>query len=194
MAARPDREAEVNLANRLSLLRMVLVPLFVLSLVYYSPEKTYLRGVSVAIFILACATDALDGTLARKLNQRTVLGSYIDPIADKLLLVSGFLSLSFMRHLPSTVFIPAWVTVAVISRDVIILIGSAVIFITTGRLKAAPLFIGKATTVAQMTTLFLALLSAPPAVLWAAFVATVALTILSGIRYIQMGGRLIQTA
>ncbi|MBI3252029.1 MAG: CDP-alcohol phosphatidyltransferase family protein [Candidatus Omnitrophica bacterium] len=193
MAAAPDRETELNLANRLSLLRIILVPVFVLSLVYYSPEKNHLRFLSVGIFILACATDALDGYLARRLGEQTVLGSYIDPIADKLLLVSGFLSLSFMGHLPAAIRIPAWVTVAVISRDLLIIIGAIIIFITTGRLKAEPLFVGKATTVLQMATLFLSLLAAPGGILFLFFIATVTLTILSGVLYVQMGGRLLQT-
>lgn len=182
----------MNLANNLTVLRILLVPVFVGSLVYYSPERQALRLAAAALFLAACATDALDGYLARKLNQKTELGSTIDPIADKLLLLSGFLSLSFMGHLPEAMRIPAWVTLAVISRDGLILIGSVVIFITTGRLKTTPLFIGKATTVLQMLTLFACLVSTPPGIRSGLFLAVFVLTLASGLSYIRMGSRLLQ--
>lgn len=183
----------VNLANNLTILRIVLVPAFVGCLLYYSPEKPWLHAAAIDLFLLACLTDGLDGFLARKMNEMTTLGSYIDPIADKMLLMSGFLSLSFMSHLPEAMKIPAWVTITVISRDVVIVIGSLLVFVSTGRLKAAPLFIGKLTTVCQMATLFvsLILLGQP----WRNFFygLTVAFTLVSGVRYIRMGGRLLQS-
>ena len=141
---------------------------------------------------MACLTDAFDGLIARKLNQRTDFGSYIDPIADKLLLTSGFLSLSLMQNLPASMRIPAWVTISVISRDVIILIGSTLIFLSTGSLKARPLFIGKVTTVCQMATLCALLLAAPAWLRQTLFILTVFLTGFSGILYIQMGERVFQ--
>ena len=182
----------MNLANNLTVLRLLLVPFFVGTLLYYSPEKNYLHGLSIAVFILACITDGADGYIARKLDQQTVLGSYLDPIADKLLLLSGFLSLSFMSHLPVSIHIPAWVTIPVVARDVIILIGSAMVFLTTGKLKAQPVLIGKVTTVCQMTTLFMSLISAPPQIQAGLFGLTVFLTILSGVRYIWIGERLMR--
>ena len=183
----------MNLANNLTVLRIVLVPLFVGTLLYYSPEKAYLKDVAAALFVIACLTDALDGYLARRMNEKTVLGSYIDPIADKLLLLSGFLSLSLMSHLPPAMRIPAWVTIPIISRDVIILIGSTMIFVTTGTLKARPLWIGKVTTVCQMSTLFFSLMMAPPALQICLFVLTVLFTVLSGVSYIRLGGQMLQT-
>ena len=173
---------------------MLLVAVFVSLLVYYSSEKPYFLPLSAAVFALACVTDALDGYLARQLDQRTTLGSYIDPIADKLLLVSGFLSLSLIPDLPAAVHIPAWVTIPVITRDMIILIGSVMIFVTTGHLKAQPLFIGKLTTVFQMMTLFFSLVSAPVQVRSILFIVTVFLTIASGVQYIRIGGRLFQAS
>ena len=115
----------------------------------------------LGIFLLACLTDAVDGYVARKMGQKTVLGSYIDPIADKLLLLTGFLSLSFMGHLPPSMKIPAWVTISVVARDILIFIGSAMIFVIQGSLKAEPIFVGKITTVFQMSTLWVALIAAP---------------------------------
>ena len=182
----------MNLANNLTVLRLLLVPLFVGSLLYYSPEKSFLHGASIAVFILACITDGADGYIARKLNQQTVLGSYIDPIADKLLLLSGFFSLSFMSHLPALIRIPAWVTIPVVTRDVIILIGSTMIFLTTGKLKAEPLVIGKITTFCQMITLFISLVAAPREIQAGLFVLTVLFTVISGVQYIRIGERLMR--
>ena len=184
----------MNPANQLTVLRIVLVPVFIASLLYYSAERDYFYFVSLMAFLLACLTDGLDGYIARKYNQKTLLGSYIDPIADKLLLVSGFLSLSFMHHLPDSMRIPAWFTILVIARDGIILIGSLMIFLTTNHLKAEPLYIGKITTVFQMIALFLSLVSAPGQFKWMIFVTTGFLTLASGIQYICMGGKMLQTS
>ena len=184
----------MNIANRLSVIRITLVPVFVGSLLYYASAPALFRALSLGTFTLACVTDGVDGYLARRLHQHTVLGSYIDPIADKLLLTSGFLSLSLMSHLPVSMQIPGWVTITVIARDVIIMIGSAMIFVTTGTLKAQPLFIGKITTVTQMITLMASLLSAPLTIQLPLYLATVALTILSGVWYIRVGGQIIQSS
>ena len=181
----------MNLANNITLLRILLVPVFVACLIYYLPERETLRYAALGIFLFACVTDAVDGWLARRLGQKTVLGSYIDPIADKLLLLSGFFSLSYMVHLPQAMRIPAWLTIAVITRDAIILIGSVIIFITTGRLKAEPLFIGKVTTVFQMLTLLAALCLLPASAQLLFFAATFVLTVASGIVYLRTGGRML---
>lgn len=182
----------MNLANNLSLLRILLVPGFITALLYYSPERSYLKYLALTVFLLACATDALDGWIARKLGEVTQLGSYIDPIADKLLLLSGFVSLTFMTNLPPAMGIPAWVTIPIITRDALILIGSTIIFITTGALKAEPLFIGKATTVLQMVTLFAALAEVDFRAQTALHAVTFFFTVLSGARYVRMGGRMVQ--
>ncbi len=183
----------MNLANNLSILRVALAPAFVGCLVYYGPGRETLLKAAIGIFIFACVTDALDGYLARKFGQVTVFGSYIDPLADKLLLVSGFLSLSLISNLPPAMRIPAWVTIPVVTRDLVILTGSTVIYVATGRFKAEPLLVSKATTLFQMITLFAALVSSPSAVQLALCIATVALTVVSGFQYMRMGGKLIQS-
>lgn len=144
------------------------------------------------MFIIACATDALDGFVARKLGQRTDFGSYIDPIADKLLLMSGFLSLSFMSNLPEQMRIPAWVTITVISRDVVIVIGSTLIFLSKGALKAKPLLVGKITTVAQMATLCGLLFYVPEPFKHGLFMLTASLTLLSAFFYVRIGEKAFQ--
>ncbi len=184
----------MNWATRISIFRILLAPVFVTSLVYYSPVKPYLLTLAASIFGFACLTDAIDGYLARRLNQVTDFGTYIDPIADKALLLSGFLSLSFMSHLPGGMRIPAWVAIVVVTRDIVIIIGSTIIFFTTGHLKAKPLFVGKLTTVFQMAALFLALLQAPPLVLAVIFYSVAILTLISGIQYIRVGGKIVQAS
>ncbi len=182
----------MNLANHLTVLRILLVPVFLGCLLYYSPERSYFIYAGATVFVLACLTDAVDGYIARRFDQQTVLGSYIDPIADKLLLLGGFLSLSFMTHLPLSVRIPAWVTIPVVTRDFVILIGSTMIFLTKGNLKAEPLVIGKITTFFQMLTLLGALFSGPVFLQTLLFISTVIFTVLSGIQYLRMGGRLLR--
>ncbi len=179
-----------NLPNNITALRILLVPAFIFSLLGYTPQKQYFIFWAVGIFLTACFTDALDGFVARKLKQQTVFGSYIDPIADKLLLSSGFLCLSLLTHLPAPMRIPGWVTLLVISRDVIILIGSALIFLSTGSLKAEPLFISKLTTLVQMVTLCAVLFRLPHDILTVLFILTAVLTVLSGVLYIRMGEKI----
>src|SRR5262249_21945705 len=102
---------------------------------------------ALIVFAIAGATDSLDGAIARLTNSRTTLGSYIDPLADKLLLVSSFLILTFLG------FIPHWLAIIVISRDVIILVGFIVLYIITGRsIVVRPSFVGKASTFFQLLT------------------------------------------
>ncbi len=186
-----DRKSSLNVANQLTIFRIVLVPVFIGSLHYFSDKQPYFYWISVTTFFLACLTDALDGYIARRYKQKTELGSYIDPLADKLLLDAGFLSLSFMTHLPDAMQIPAWVTISVITRDVIIVIGSAIVFMSTNRLKAEPLFVGKLTTVLQMMTLLVALLAAPLAAQYLFYAFTALFTVISGIHYVRMGGKLL---
>ena len=180
----------MNIANRLTLSRILLVPLFIASLLYFSPQRAYFHTIAVFIYILACATDALDGILARKLKDETALGRTIDPIADKLLLLSGYISLSIMPNIPVSMRVPGWLTLAVISRDVMILVGSVVIFIVTGDLKPTPLFIGKITTVIQMGTLLASLLGLPLDVREPLYFLTIAATFVSGVYYLRAGGEM----
>lgn len=184
----------MNLANQITIFRIVLVPVFAVLLVYESPSRTWMHTAALACFALACLTDALDGWVARRFRQTTRLGTYIDPIADKLLLLTGFSILGFWGGAPQALQIPMWVSITVLARDVIILIGAVLIFLLTGSLKAAPIFIGKATTLFQMATLLAVLAGAPGQALSALFVIVGALTAISGLLYIRIGGRLLQGA
>ena len=137
----------ITVPNLLTVFRMVLIPVFV-SLLFY---QRFL--LALGIFILAGVTDGLDGLLARRFNQKSQLGTILDPIADKLMLVTSFVVLSmrsvFPQPLPSHLPVPFWVTVAVISRDVFILVGAA-INIVTGFRGFRPSMLGKINTTVQI--------------------------------------------
>jgi cardiolipin synthase len=106
------------------------------------------------VFVLAGVTDSIDGAVARLTNSHTALGAYIDPLADKLLLASSFLILAFLG------FIPRWLAILVVSRDVIILVGFAVLYFITGHsIAVRPTLIGKASTFFQLLTVTLTLIS-----------------------------------
>ena len=141
----------VTVPNLLTIFRMVLIPVFV-SLLFY---RRFL--LALAVFILAGVTDGLDGLLARRFNQKSQLGTILDPIADKLMLVTAFVVLSmravFPQPLPSHLPIPFWVTVAVISRDVFILVGAAAINIVTGFRRFRPSMLGKINTTVQIVAI-----------------------------------------
>ena len=132
--------------NQLTLLRMIFVPFIVIHLV----EGRYLWA--LVVFVIAGFSDGLDGLLARTLHQQTLLGQYLDPIADKLLLSTIFLVLSILRKIP-------WkFTVVVFSRDISILAASAVLFAIAGLRNFRPSIFGKANTFSQIAAVFFVLL------------------------------------
>ena len=138
----------ITVPNLLTVFRMVLIPVFV-SLLFY--QRFVL---ALGVFVLAGVTDGLDGLLARRFNQKSQLGTILDPIADKLMLVTSVVVLSmrsvFPQPLPSHLPVPFWVTVAVISRDVFILVGAAAINIVTGFRGFRPSMLGKINTTVQI--------------------------------------------
>ena len=138
----------LNLPNLITLLRIGAIPVFLILLV----DERYTEA--LIVFILAGITDSLDGLLARWLDARTTLGAFIDPLADKLLLVSSFVILAFLGD------ISRWLAVLVIMRDVIILIGYSVLFFVTGHaIEVRPTLIGKASTFFQLLTVIMALVA-----------------------------------
>jgi cardiolipin synthase len=136
----------MNIPNFLSLLRIILVPVFVIFLIQAEYDKALL------VFMVAGLTDALDGALARLLKCQTTLGAYLDPIADKLLLVTSFIMLAIFG------LIPGWLAVIVISRDFIILLGIAILTLMSVAYEIKPAVVGKITTALQIATIFFALL------------------------------------
>jgi cardiolipin synthase (CMP-forming) len=135
----------LTFANQLTILRIVLIPAFVLLVVYGR------LGAALLVFITAGATDAFDGLIARRAGQRTSLGAWLDPMADKLLLVTTFIVLT-LPAIPLTNHLPLWLTVVVISRDVVILAVVAIVNLAIGPRTFKPSMLGKATTAAFILT------------------------------------------
>lgn len=168
-----------NLPNFLSLARILLIPILIILLIHGA------FGGAILIFILAALTDAADGMLARLMQQRTIIGSYLDPIADKLLSGSAYICLATLG------FIPGWLAVLVISRDVIILGGLLILFIVSRIPKIQPTLASKITTFLQLLTivvvLFSQIASFPPLPLKVSIWATGTFTIYSGLQYVKKG-------
>lgn len=181
----------LTVANLLTVVRLVLIPVFVTA-VYYKNFRW-----ALAIFFISALTDGLDGLAARALNQKTQLGAILDPMADKLLLVTAFVVLSLPRF-TITPPIPFWLTAATISRDVFIVLGALVINMVTGFSRFRPSFPGKANTVVQLTTIifflaanaFDALTQYLPLAYWLTF----GMAIFSGLHYIFHANKLMNQA
>ncbi|NOY22521.1 MAG: CDP-alcohol phosphatidyltransferase family protein [Acidobacteria bacterium] len=173
-----------GLANILTILRMVLIPVFVIASVYQ------LHLIALVVFVIAGITDFLDGYIARYTDQVTDVGKFLDPMADKVMLVSVYVIL-VLDGIGNTNMLPVWVTILVIFRDVFIAIASLVIFFTTEVKTLQPSIAGKLSTFIQITTASLYLfcnafhLNAP----WLLYLAyaVAAMTIISGIHYLVKG-------
>ncbi len=173
----------MNLPNALTLIRILLIPLFVILLISKSFHGAFI------IFVIAGITDALDGFLARIWHQRTELGAYLDPIADKLLLASAFVTLAILD------IVPYWLTVIVMSRDILIAIGFWVLTMMDHTPRMRPSYTSKITTVFQILTIIWALLSVLHWGFGSLFPILIGLTafftILSGVHYIYIGNKLL---
>jgi cardiolipin synthase len=176
MATRPISQASLTIPNLITLLRILLTPLFIIFLI----QGCYRRA--LAVFILAGLSDLADGLIARTWQQKSRLGTYLDPLADKLLMATSFVTLSIYHEIPS------WLTVIVLSRDVVMALGILIFRLADYPLVIKPSLAGKCTTTFQITTVGLVLLAkvypVPPGVLRALFWITGGLTTLSGLHYI----------
>ena len=145
-------------ANKITILRILLIPFFVVELIYYVETGNEIhRFAAILSFLVAAILDGVDGYIARQYNQKSELGAILDPLADKLLLVSGIVALSF-NHGPYLGQIPLWLTGTIIGRDFLILIGMVVIQLTVGKVVVHPRIIGKCATVLQMAVVIWILL------------------------------------
>ncbi len=170
----------LNWANRLTILRILFIPVFAILLLYHYDKS------ALIVFCLAGISDGLDGFIARSYGQQTKLGKFLDPVADLLLLSTAFIVLTIMDRLP------VWLAVIIISRNVIVVMGSAILFIINGYIKTVTTPMGKATTFFQLALLFLTLAADYlgnnihiifNTLLW----ITAILTIASGLQYIAIG-------
>ncbi|MCU0786974.1 MAG: CDP-diacylglycerol--glycerol-3-phosphate 3-phosphatidyltransferase [Verrucomicrobia bacterium] len=148
-------------ANKVTIFRILLIPFFVVEVLYYvrAGEELH-RWLALATFLFASVCDGVDGYIARRYNQRSELGALLDPLADKLLLVSGVVLLS-LDNTPWLTQLPLWFTGTVIGRDVLLLVGLVVVYVTMGKPVIRPRWIGKVATVLQMAAVLWILLKLP---------------------------------
>ncbi len=175
-------------ANKITIFRILLIPFFVYQILGYRESGIELdRWLALAAFGLAALLDGVDGFVARRFHQRSELGAVLDPLADKLLLVSALVLLS-LDH-PHFDRIPRWLTLIVVSRDLLILAGALVIYMTCGRAEVRPRWSGKVATVLQMVVVLWVLFKLDTGWrIWVAAVATL-MTAVSGIQYLFDGAR-----
>ncbi|MCX7816848.1 MAG: CDP-alcohol phosphatidyltransferase family protein [Syntrophales bacterium] len=178
----------MNLPNLFTLLRIIFVPIIVIFLIQESYWSAFV------FFVLSGITDGLDGFFARILNQRTIIGAYLDPIADKALVMSCFITLS-VKHL-----IPGWLSVIVVSRDCIILVGICLLALMSVPLEIKPSYISKVTTLVQLATILWVLLELSTGhgvvqkdVAHILYGVTALLTTISGLDYIRKGIKLVNS-
>src|SRR3977135_450318 len=137
-------------ANKITILRILLIPFFVVEVLYYVKNGNEVhRLLAILSFAVAAICDGVDGYIARRYNQRSQLGAILDPLADKLLLGSGIVVLTF-AHPPNREIIPRRLAGTSIGRDILVLIGMAVIQMIVGKVKVRPRMVGKVATVLQM--------------------------------------------
>lgn len=173
----------MNIPNFLTVMRILLIPLLVILII-----DDNLRG-ALLVFMIAGASDAADGFIARYFNQKTEFGAYIDPIADKLLLCTSYVTLAILHQ------VPAWLTVLVVSRDIIILAGIGLLLLTDKRVHIAPSMDSKVTTLMQLLTVLYIFLeevfSLTPLPKTYLFFLTALVTLFSGLHYVFIGFRIL---
>lgn len=179
----------MNFANKISTFRIISVPFFIASLVYYSPEKDYLRFVALGIFLLGVISDAVDGYIARKSKQVSKAGMILDPLGDKLLLISSFVCLYLIDKFPLGIKFPLAVTLIVISRDVLIILGAVVIYMVRQNIDVFPTRWGKLTTSFQMLSVISVLLQLKFSYIFWSLAAL--FTLISGADYIRRGFKIL---
>ena len=175
----------MNTANLLTIFRVLLVPVFAAFLYKGTPES---RLIALGIFFIAAITDAIDGLIAQRRNQTSKFGKKADPMADKILLITAFIMLTLDKS------IPAFLTIIVIARDIVIISGFLILYIVLGDLEPKPSRISKCTTFLQIFTIIYALLSIRvPSILFIVWI-TVVFTVISGINYMIYGVKLLNGA
>src|SRR5688500_14830926 len=185
-------------ANKITVVRILMIPVFVTLAIYYGESiqegkpQDWMRFTAVAVFLIAAVSDGLDGYVARRYNQRSSLGMILDPIADKGLLLSGIITLSISNWSqvdPNYGRFPTWFPVLVITRDVVILVGSAVLHILNGAVRVRPSWTGKVATVLQMAAIAWVMLQLRFLPLLWVVVAAGVFTLVSGMIYVRDGVR-----
>ena len=192
----------INTANTITLFRILLTPVFVgvmlmhrqLSLTGSDMDPLeYWRWLALAVFAIAAISDGIDGFIARHFNQKTELGSLLDPLADKILLNAAILTLSFSMGLGIFQF-PFWFPLIVFTRDLIILTGTLIIRFLNIKIKTTPSLIGKITTFFQMCSVIVLLLGLSAGIINSVVYAATLLTIITCVQYVLIGLKMIHEA
>lgn len=175
----------MTLANRITIGRLVLIPVFVVFIMSYTREQPWYRIAALATFVVASVSDGVDGFVARAYNQKTKLGMVLDPLADKLLINIAFVFLAVNQQLTTPV--PPWFPVVILSRDAIIVIGAYLINEYYGPVRAAPHITGKLTTAFQMALIISVLLELHGKFVTGLLYATLVVSIISFAVYLYAG-------
>ncbi|MCP4645304.1 MAG: CDP-alcohol phosphatidyltransferase family protein [bacterium] len=175
----------MTLANRITVFRLLLIPVFIVLVMMYTAEEAWLRLAALATFVVAAISDGLDGFVARAYNQKTRLGAVLDPLADKLLINLAFVFLAVNQELATPV--PKWMPVVFLSRDAIIVLGSYLLNEHFGPFRPKPRISGKLNTTLQMASIIAVLLEWRIAM--GLLIATVVSSILSFADYLYTGIR-----
>jgi len=188
-------------ANKITIVRILMIPVFVTMAIYYGQSiqrgapLEWQRLTAIVIFLVAAASDGLDGYVARHYKQRSALGAILDPIADKGLLLSAIITLSISNWSdidPEYGRFPAWFPVLVITRDAVILVGAGVLHLLNGKVQVKPSWTGKVATVLQMAAIAWVMLQLHFLPLLYVVIAAGAFTFISGIIYVMDGVRQLQ--
>ena len=173
----------INLANKISITRIILVPFFVAAILYDR------FSMALGIFVICMISDALDGYIARARDQKTQLGALLDPIGDKLLLVSGFVTLSMTSNIPPGLRFPPYVPIIIVSRDLFTVLGCGVIYIIKGKVDIKPTYLGKVATFFQMLSIVSVLINfSYSSAVWN---IAVAFTVVSGLGYLKSASEML---
>lgn len=167
----------LNIPNTLTMMRILIVPIFVMALIYGRYK------IALFLFVLATITDTLDGLIARKTGQKTLIGAFLDPLADKVILMTSFIIFAILK------WIPYWLVIIVISRDLIVVIGWMVLYIITGSSRVEVSWFGKVAIAAQFLLIAYKLISINfpktiPQPTMEVYILVGILTTISGIHYI----------
>lgn len=175
-------------ANKVTIVRILLVPLFAYAvLLYREAGHEWQRMLALATFAAAAILDGVDGFIARRFQQKSELGAVLDPLADKVLLVTGVVLLSFDH--PHFTRIPLWLILAIVSRDTLMLFGLILVHMTCGKCIVRPRWTGKVATVLQMSVVIWTLLHLNPRIQLAIAAGATLMTIASGVQHIIDGIR-----
>jgi cardiolipin synthase (CMP-forming) len=169
----------LNIPNTLTIMRILIIPLFAMAVIYDRYDS------ALYLFFAAAITDALDGLIARLTNQKTILGTFLDPLADKFLLVTSYILFSISG------IIPTWLTITLISRDIILVTGWVVLYFVAHTAKVEPSLFGKIATAMQLILIWYVLLKINipnlPGIQNSLVWITALCTVFSGLHYIYRG-------